>query len=103
MVHARFTFATLKPEASVDEARKVWRDGITPAGKDQKGFVGNLLLLNEETREGMAISLWESESAADAGEKSGYYQEQVLKFAPLIDVEKIETKRYNILETTIKF
>lgn len=102
MVHARFTFAQMKPGASIDEARKVWTKSITPASKAQKGFLGNLLLLNEKTREGIAITLWQSESAADAGEKSGHYQEQVMKFAAFIDVKKIETKRYDILETTIK-
>lgn len=86
MVHARFTFAKVKPDASIEEARKVWTKDITTASKAQKGFVGNLLLLNEETRDGIAITLWQSESAADAGEKSGHYQEQIMKFAAFIDL-----------------
>jgi hypothetical protein len=102
MVVARVIFSKLKPNASIDEARKVWTKNITPAMKAQKGFVGNLWLFNEQTREGITISLWQSKSIVDANEKSGFYQKMVMEFAPFIDVQKIEMKVYDVLETTFK-
>lgn len=53
------------------------------------------LLISEEADEGVAVTLWESKEAAVAGEESGYYQEQVKKFAPFLAAPP-DRKNYNV-------
>ena len=75
---ARLTFTQVK-EDKMDEAVKVTRDSVLPAAKSQKGFRG-AYLLSQPKGKAIMISLWETEEDAVAGEKSGYYQEQLAKF-----------------------
>jgi hypothetical protein len=41
-------------------------------------------LIDRATGKGVSISLWDTEADMQAGESSGYYQQQVGKFAPLM-------------------
>lgn len=84
MVVARLSFVKLKPDADLDEARKIWDESLTPAAMSQKGYVGTFMLVSEDNNEGIALSLWETKQDGDAGEASGYYQEQVKKFASIL-------------------
>lgn len=63
------------------EAVNIYRDSMVPAGKKQKGFKGAFLLTDPNTGKGLSITLWETEADMKAGETSGYYQEQIAKFA----------------------
>ncbi len=77
---ARFTIVQMKVD-KVDEAIKLYEDSVVSGGKAQKGFSGIYLFTDRKTGKGYSISLWESEEDAIANEQSGYYQEQVRKFA----------------------
>lgn len=92
---ARLTFAKLKPDADLEEARKIWDESITPAAKAQKGFIGCFLLVTEEANDAIAVTLWDSKEDAAAGEQSGYYQDQVKKFGALLAAPP-ERKHYNV-------
>jgi len=94
MVVARLTFAKVKPGTSTDKMRKIFDESVLPAAMTQKGFCGSFTLSLGE--EGIAVTLWESKADAEAGEKSGYYQEQLKKFAPMFAAPP-ERKLYNVI------
>jgi heme-degrading monooxygenase HmoA len=77
---ARFTIVQMK-EDKFDEAIKLYEDSVVPSAKPQKGFRGIYLFTDRKTGKGYSISLWDSEEDAVANEQSGYYKEQVGKFA----------------------
>jgi heme-degrading monooxygenase HmoA len=51
---------------SLDDAVDVVRGSVVPALREQKGYGGMYLLLTDEGK-ALAISLWTTEEAADAG------------------------------------
>ena len=77
---ARFTIVEVNVD-KVDEVTKLYEDSVVPAAKSQKGYRGAYMFTNRETGKGYSISLWDSEEDAIANEQSGYYKEQVGKFA----------------------
>ena len=77
---ARFTIVQGNPD-KVDEIIKIYEDSVVPGSKSQKGFCGIYLFTDRKTGKGYSISLWDSEEDAVANEQSGYYKEQVGKFA----------------------
>jgi heme-degrading monooxygenase HmoA len=77
---ARFTIVEVNVD-KVDEVIKLYEDGVVPAAKSQRGYCGAYMFTNRKTGKGYSISLWESEEDAIANEQSGYYKEQVGKFA----------------------
>ena len=77
---ARVTL-TKVPGDKVDEVAKIMQDSVIPAAKTQKGFLGLYSLGDTKEGKGITISLWETEEDCVANENSGYYQEQVDKFA----------------------
>ena len=77
---ARFTIVQMKEE-KFDDAIKLYEDSVVPSAKSQKGFCGIYLFTDRKTGKGCSISLWDSEEDAVANEQSGYYKEQVGKFA----------------------
>jgi heme-degrading monooxygenase HmoA len=64
-----------------DEAVRIYQDSVVPAGTQQKGHSGFLLLTNRDTGKGISVALWETEADMKAGEASGYLQQQLAKFA----------------------
>jgi heme-degrading monooxygenase HmoA len=82
-MYARVTVMQGKPETA-EEAAKIFNESVIPAAKAQKGFKGALFLTDPTTGKGMSLTLWESEGDLKAGESSGYFKEQTLKFGPLL-------------------
>jgi quinol monooxygenase YgiN len=82
-MHVRVTKVQLQLD-KVDEAIRIYQDSVVPAAKQQPGFHSTFMVTDRASGTGMAISFWESEAAMQAGEASGYYQEQLAKFAPLL-------------------
>ena len=76
---ARLTIVQVRTD-KLDETVKIYREGVIPAAKSQKGYCGAYLFTDRKTGKGVSISLWDSEENAIANEQSGYYQEQVAKF-----------------------
>lgn len=76
---ARLTEFQIKID-KIDDGTKFYKESIVPAAKSQKGYCGIYLLIDPKTGKSVAITLWSSEEDAIANEKSGYYQEQLVKF-----------------------
>ncbi len=89
------TTTKIKSDVSLDEVRKLWDEGVYPAIKDQKGYLGGFLLVSEQKDEGISVGLWESKEDAEAIQKSGVYQEQIKKFAAFIE-SIVGRKFYNV-------
>ena len=77
---ARFTIVQVDAD-KVNEVIKLYEDSVVPAAKSQKGYRGAYMFTDRKTGKGYSISLWDSEEDAVANEQSGYYKEQVGKFA----------------------
>ena len=77
---ARFTIVQSAID-KIDEVIKLYEDSVVPAAKSQKGYRGAYLFTDRQTGKGYSISLWDTEEDAIANEQSGYYKEQVGKFA----------------------
>jgi heme-degrading monooxygenase HmoA len=79
----------------MEEAVGIYRDSVVPAAKQQKGFKGALLLTDPNTGKGISIALWETEADMQAGEASGYFQEQIAKFAAVFAAPPV-TEHYEV-------
>ena len=86
---ARLTTVQVNVE-KIDEVIKIFNDSVVPAAKSQTGYSGAYLLTDRKTGKGCALSLWDSEEDAVANEQSGYYKEQVGKFAPFMTAAPIQ-------------
>ena len=75
-MHARVVSMEVLP-MNVAEAVRIYRDSVVPAAKEEQGFRGALLLTDQDTGEGVSISLWESEDDMHASEASGYYHRKL--------------------------
>ncbi|MEY2689842.1 MAG: hypothetical protein RL375_4041 [Pseudomonadota bacterium] len=78
---------TVVLQARIDkgpETNAIFRDSVLPAARQQHGFMGGYLLSNLETGKAMTITLWETEADLQAGENSGYFKQQIEKFAPML-------------------
>jgi heme-degrading monooxygenase HmoA len=89
IMFARLTMVQVNIE-KVDEVIKIFEDSVVPAAKAQKGYSGAYLLTDRKTGKGYALSLWNSEEDAVANEQSGYYKEQVGKFAPFMTAPPVQ-------------
>ena len=81
-MHARVTTVQIRPE-KIEEANSIFRDSVIPAAQAQKGFRAAYLLVDSAPGKGMSITAWDSLEDLEANESSGFYQEQLAKFAPL--------------------
>lgn len=82
-MYARLTTVMLRGD-KLDEGIALYADSVVPAARAQAGNQGAWLLVDRSTGKGIALTVWDSEADMLAGESSGYYQEQVGKFAPLM-------------------
>ena len=79
-MHARLTYVSVQPD-NVDEATSLY-EGTIEALQGQPGFAGA-----RGTGRSISITLWESVDAEQASSQSGFYQEQVARFAALFTAE----------------
>jgi heme-degrading monooxygenase HmoA len=80
---ARVSTAVGLPGQS-DEIIRIHRDSVAPACTQQQGFKGLYLLHDRKTGKGITITLWDTEADLKAGEASGFYQQQVVKFKDVL-------------------
>ena len=66
----------------LDEGIDICRS-IEPVWQQQKGFQGANLLINRNNGKILSISTWATRADLDATEASGWYREQVAKFAKI--------------------
>jgi heme-degrading monooxygenase HmoA len=97
-MHARMVDLRVRP-VDTEEMVRIYRNSVMPAARRQRGFGGAMLLTDPDTGIGVSITMWETETDREAGEASGYYQEQIDKFAHLL-VDTPVRKHYevNVLE-----
>jgi len=81
-MQARVTHVQVQPD-KIDEATSIYRDSVVPVLKAQNGYPATYMLVDRATGKGMSVTIWESLEALQASESSGFYQEQVAKFAPV--------------------
>ena len=81
-MRARVVMVRIQPDKT-DEAADLYRDSVVPAGQQQPGFQGTLLLVDPDTGKGISVTMWESEAAMERSEDSGYLKEQLAKFGSL--------------------
>src|SRR5210317_1424576 len=86
---ARFTIVQVDAD-KVNEVIKLYEDSVVPAAKSQKVYRGAYMFTDRKTGKGYSISLWDSEEDAIANEQSGYYKEQVGKFAELFTAPPVQ-------------
>jgi len=86
---ARFTIIQVNVD-KMDEVIKLYKDSVVPAAKSQKGYGGANLFTDRKTGKGYSISLWDSKEDAIANEQSGYYKEQVGKFAEYMTAPPVQ-------------
>ena len=77
---ARHVTVMLQP-GKTDETTAIFRDSVVPALQQQEGFKGAFLLIDPKTPKAIAVVLWETEAEMLASEESGFYQDQIAKFA----------------------
>lgn len=79
-MYARVTLLEIDP-VRIDPARAVelFKEQVLPELVEQEGYEGIFVLSTPEGR-GLLMSLWSTREAAEAGETSGFYAEQLAKF-----------------------
>jgi heme-degrading monooxygenase HmoA len=82
-MYARVSTAELQP-GRMDEVIDISRDSVLPAAQQQRGFRSGLWLTDRDANKIMIVSLWETKEDMEAGERSGYYREQIGKFAGML-------------------
>ena len=78
-MHARVVDLRVRP-METKEVVRIYKDSVLPAAREQSGIMG-ALLLTDSTGIGISITLWETEEDRETGEASGFYKEQIKKFA----------------------
>lgn len=82
-MYARTINAVSKPD-KVDEAIRLYQS-LEPLWKEQKGFIGAYLLTNaDDSMKTTSVTIWETQADLEATEASGWYAEQVAKFAGVL-------------------
>ena len=67
----------------VDEAINIYKSAKSE-WKQQKGFRSAHLMVDRETGKAISATVWESLEALEATEASGWYQEVLGRFGPLL-------------------
>jgi heme-degrading monooxygenase HmoA len=76
---------TLKFQAGKeDEAANAFRDLIVPTLKQQQGFKGAVLMTDESTKKGLAITYWDTQANLLATESSNALLEQMAQLGQIV-------------------
>ena len=79
-MHARTVTFQVQP-GKMEEAIRIYRDVVS--GAPQKGFKGAYLLTDGNSGKSISVTLWETEADMLATETSGWWRQQIDKFAPV--------------------
>jgi heme-degrading monooxygenase HmoA len=82
-IYVRMTTLSFRP-GKAEEGIRLFDESVVPAARAQKGYRGAYLLADREAGRCVALTFWDDEAAARANEENRYYQEQLIKFIPLI-------------------
>jgi heme-degrading monooxygenase HmoA len=93
-MHARVVNLRVPP-VDTKEMVSIYRTSVMPSLRRQPGYGGALLLTDPETGIGISVTMWETEDDREAGEASGFYKEQIAKFADFL-IETPVRKHYDV-------
>ena len=79
-MYAQVVRIQIKP-GEMDQAISIFRDSVAPAVSQRNGFKNLYLAVDREGNSAVAFGLWETQADVEALASSGFYQEQVAKFA----------------------
>ena len=79
-MHGRVVSVQVEP-AKLGEAAELYRDSVVPAAQQQPGFRGAMLLTDSESGNAISVTFWDTEEHLVRGQESGFYQDQIAKFA----------------------
>ena len=68
----------------IDEANRIVKESIVPVLREQKGFRGQLFLIQRDTSKAISINLWETEADLTAFETSPLYRELMGKIGGIL-------------------
>ena len=81
-MYSQVVRANIQP-GKLDEGIAIFRDSVAPAVRARSGLQSARLLVDREGNKIIGISFWDNETDVAALLSSGFYQEQVAKFAAL--------------------
>ena len=79
-MYSQVVRANIQP-GRMDEGIALFRDSVIPAVRERSGLQSLRLLVDREGNKIIGISVWDSEADVAGLMSSGFYQEQVAKFA----------------------
>ena len=72
-------------KGKIEEAIIIFESSVLPLVRQQKGFKKFFLLVDRIANQVIVTNLWENEADITGLLESGFYQEQVAKFAAIFD------------------
>ncbi len=88
-LYARVITFQLQP-GKIDTWMQITREAVGPVARQQQGYKGILSLIDKSANKIIGISLWETEAAMQAGERSSYVQEQLARVAPVLTASPVQ-------------
>jgi heme-degrading monooxygenase HmoA len=82
-MYARAVNIQFQP-GKIDEANRIVKESIVPVLREQKGFRGQLFLIQRDTSKAISINLWETEADLTAFETSPLYRELMGKIGGIL-------------------
>ncbi len=82
-MHARVTAGRVQP-GQVAAVSRIVREELLPRAGTQPGFRGFVELADEASGSFQLLTLWETETAMEAGEAEGYYRSQLAKLGAVL-------------------
>lgn len=82
-MYARAVNIQFQP-GKIDEANRIVNESVIPVLREQKGFRGQLFLIQHETNKAISINLWETEADLTAFETSPLYRELMGKIGGIL-------------------
>ena len=82
-MHARVTQLEIDTtRIDMDYAVQLFRAEVLPALREQEGYDGTYVLANPDGK-ALLLTFWETQEAADAQRETGFYAEQLERFAAI--------------------
>ena len=75
------------PPDQLSKALQVAEEVAVPAMRQQDGFRGHIDLVDRANGKAVSLTFWDNEADITAGESSGYYREQVARFASYVTAQ----------------
>ena len=82
-MHARVTQLEIDTtRMALDEAVRLFNEQVLPGLREQEAYEGTYVLANPDGK-ALLVTFWETEEAAEAQAGTGFYAEQLARFAAI--------------------